>query len=67
MAGTDAGPSPCPSAEELAAFCWRHVSDTARAAMLTHLARCVDCRTKAARMMADAQSDDKPPSRGGGT
>ncbi|MGE0462517.1 MAG: hypothetical protein AB7Q16_14210 [Vicinamibacterales bacterium] len=63
MAGTDAGPSPCPSAEDLAAFCWRRGSETARAAMVLHLSECVTCRTKAAQMMADARSDlPSPPS-----
>lgn len=56
--------TPCPPAEELAAFCWRRVSDAARAAMLVHLSQCVTCRTQAARMMADAQSDEGSPPPG---
>jgi len=60
---TDSGPasSPCPSAEDLAAFCWTRSPECTRAAVLTHLAHCVSCRTKAARMMADAGSDEKAP------
>ncbi|MCC7033094.1 MAG: hypothetical protein IT179_09705 [Acidobacteria bacterium] len=65
MADTGPVPSPCPTAEDLAAFCWRHVPETSRAAVLLHLSQCVACRTRAAQMMADAPSDDKPPPRGG--
>jgi hypothetical protein len=63
----DAGPasSPCPPPEDLAAFCWGRASEGTRAAILLHLAQCVGCRTQAARMMADAQSDETPPPPGG--
>jgi hypothetical protein len=57
--------SPCPSAEELSAFCWGRASESTRAATLLHLAGCVRCRTQAARMMADAQSDGETPPPGG--
>lgn len=68
MSEAGRAPTPCPSVEELAAFCWRHVSDAARSAMLLHLSQCVACRTLAARIMADAGSDGgSPPPREGPT
>lgn len=46
---------------ELATFCWGLGSETARALVLDHLARCPYCRAVAARIAVHS-GDDEPSS-----
>jgi anti-sigma factor RsiW len=51
----------CPTLADLAAFCWGQAPSDRRAAIVRHLAVCVACRTRAARIAATCRTDQGDP------